>query len=421
MFFLAAAGGAQQGINGIDPTSIVNQIGKFLPLETLAKAVDQAMSGQNWLGMNTIGLCLIIIATVQEIPRTQGGEFFNVILRAIIALAVMAIITPLMWGGEVLVQNLVSVIAGDFVKNTVDFTGFGPVQGGAVTRAQILYDFHVGGLFDKLHAPQALDGNPLDIADDLKRLLEWLIFGCLACLSLFVTFVMTLMLYVQKAILIFGLLLMPPFIGLQTWQGSARFLGVHYIQSMLGVLCWPIGWAFIYLGSAAAMHNLNDLFQKFADNNNGTEDLVLLIGILANFLLTSLWMVIGTVMAPGLINKVITAGGNFAAGAMGAVSGKAVGAAGDAIKGATTAAGAIAGAAAGAAVGGPAGAKAGLQVGSQLGGSVGAVAAAPGDSVRNSITQATGEGGGGAAPSGASFDAGLAALAQTGKGRGGTS
>jgi hypothetical protein len=125
MFFLAAAGGAQQGINGIDPTSIVNQIGSFLPLEKLAGVVDQAMST-----MNTIGLCLIIIATVQEIPRTQGGEFFNVILRAIIALAVMAIITPLMWGGEVLVQNLVSQIAGNFVKNPVDFKGFGPVPGG---------------------------------------------------------------------------------------------------------------------------------------------------------------------------------------------------------------------------------------------------------------------------------------------------
>jgi hypothetical protein len=276
-------------------------------------------------------------------------------------------------------------------------------------------------MFDALKAPQVLDGNPVQIVDDLKRMLEWLIFGCLACLSLFVTFVMTLMLYVQKAILIFGLLLMPPFIGLQTWQGSARFLGVHYIQSMLGVLCWPLGWAFIYVGNAAAMQNLQTLFQKFSTNNNGNEDIVLLIGIFANFLLTSLWMIIGTIMAPGLINKVITAGGNFAASAMGAVSGKAVGAAGDAIKGATTAAGAIAGAAVGGAVGGPAGAKAGSQVGSQLGGSVGAVAAAPGDSVRNSITQATGEGGGGAAPSGASFDAGLAALAQTGKGRGGTS
>jgi hypothetical protein len=409
MFFLAAAGGAQQGINSIGSTSIANQIGSYLPLDKLAQVVDGVMPV-----MDSIGLCLIIIATVQEIPKTQGGEFFNVILRAIIALAVMAMITPLMWGGEVLVQNLVSQIteaakAGKFVTNTLDFpTSFAPVK--AADRAKIIYDFNLGAMFNGLQAPAALDWN---IFDDPKRMLEWLVFGCAAVLSALVVFVMTLMLYVQKAILMFGLLLMPPFIGLQTWQGSSRFLGVHYIQSMLGVLCWPIGWAFIYVGNSAAMQNLNDLFQKFAANNNGNMDIVLLIAIFANCVLTSLWMNIGTIMAPGLIHKVITAGGNFAASAMGAVSGKAVSAMGDTIKGAATAAGAIAGAA----VGGPAGA----QVGSQLGGSVGAVAAAPTDSVRNSISQATGEGGGGAAPSGASFDAGLAALAQAGKGRGGTS
>jgi hypothetical protein len=255
-----------------------------------------------------------------------------------------------------------------------------------------------------------------DIVNDAKWLLELLILGSLLWVSLFVIFVMTLMLYVQKAILIFGLLLMPPFIGLQTWQGSARFLGVHYIQSMLGVLCWPIGWGLIYVGTAAGMQKLQMLFKQFSSTSNGNLDkldVVLLIFIFVNFVLVALWMIIGTIMAPGLINKVVTAGGNFAAGAMGAVAGKAIGGVGDTIKGAATAAGAIAGAA----VGGPAGA----QVGSQLGGSVGAVAAAPTDSVRNSITQATGEGGGGAAPSGASVDAGLAALARAGIGAGGTS
>jgi hypothetical protein len=426
MFFLAAAGAVptptplvnaiqNEAQKGIDPTSIANLIQTFLPLKALAETVDQVM----WI-MNLIGLCLIIIATVQEIPKTQGGEFFNVILRAIIALAVMAIITPLMWSGEVLVQNLVSDIttaaannaaagttaaAGtnitNFVQNVQPFTGFTSAQ--ADTRAQILYDFNWTAMFNALQPPPA-PTNVFDFGGDATWLLYLLILGSLLWISLFVIFVMTLMLYVQKAILIFGLLLMPPFIGLQTWQGSARFLGVHYIQSMLGVLCWPIGWGLIYVGTAAAMQNLQVLFQQFSNNNN---NIVLLIFIFVNFLLICLWMITGTIMAPGLMNKVITAGGNFAASAMGAVSGKAIGAPGDAIKGAAAAAGAVVGAA----VAGPGGA----QVGSQLGGSVGAVAAAPGDSARNSITQATGEGGGGAAPSGASFDAGLAALAQTGK------
>jgi len=413
MFILAAAGktltGAQaaaQAGAAIDAGSVAKLINGFLPLDTLAGVVDNVMSV-----MTPIGLCLIIIATVQEIPKTQGGEFFNVILRAIIALAVMAIITPLMWGAEVMVQDLVSQItgAGNFVKNAPPgFTFFGPAPG--ATRAQILYDFNLFAIPDQLQVPPS-PGNVFDIAGDATWLLEVLILGSLMWVSLFVIFVMTLMLYVQKAILIFGLLLMPPFIGLQTWQGSARFLGVHYIQSMLGVLCWPIGWGLIYVGTAAGMQKLNMLFQSFA--NNKSVDIVLLIFIFVNFLLVALWMIIGTIMAPGLINKVVTAGGNFAAGAMGAVAGKAIGGVGDTIKGAATAAGTIAGAA----VGGPAGA----QVGSQIGGSVGAVAAAPTDSVRNSITQATGEGGGGAAPSGASVDAGLAALARAGIGSGGTS
>jgi hypothetical protein len=416
LFFIAAAAGPA----GINPTSIANEIQSFLPLNTLAGVVDQVLPI-----FDVLGVFLIIVATVQEVPKAQGGEFFNVILRAMIALAVMGIVTPLMWGGEVLVQNICAALTAGtggngakFVGTAVAFTGFAPVP--AATRAQILYNFDFGAMFNGLQAPQAPTGvGVLNIVDDAKWLLAVIIYGALAWVALFTIFVMTLVLYVQKAILIFGLLLMPPFIGLQTWQGSSRFLGMHYIQSMLGVLCWPLGWGFIYVGTVAAMKNLQVLFQQFQNNSNsGAVDVVLLIFIFVNFFLVCLWMIIGTLMAPGLMNKVVTAGGNFAAGAMGAVSGKAIGAVGDTIRGAASATGAVAGAAIGAAVAGPAGAMAGAGLGGQLGGSVGGAAAAPTDSVRNSIAQGTGEGGGGAAPSGASADAGLAALAQVGKGRG---
>ncbi len=423
MLFLAAA-----TPGGVDSATLTSWVQSFLPLKALVTVVDQAMPV-----FDLIGAFLIIVATVQEIPKSRGADLLTVVLRAAVLLLMMVIITSLMWFSEVSSQSLVKAIASNsgangqnFVANTPPAPQIGQVPD-AATRAEILYNFNLDAMFNGLQAPNQPNGPTLfgfiplpqdpisSVVDEAKYLFQLLIFGLIGIVVLFSAFVMIVMLFVQKAILIFSRLLMPCALGILSWQGATRFLGINYIQSVLGVTCWPIGWGLIYVGTVAAMQNLTTQFNNFSK----TTDLGTLIFIFINVFLICVWMVIGTIMAPGLIMKVITAGGNFAASAMGAVSGKTIGAAGEAVKGAAQATGAIAGAAVGAMAGNP---LMGAQIGGQIGGSVGGAAAAPASSMASSVSQATGEGGGGGgvAPTNASSAAGFAALqglAQMGKGQ----
>jgi hypothetical protein len=86
-------------------------------------------------------------------------------------------------------------------------------------------------------------------ADYLTRVIIIAITGIVAA---FTVFVMMIMLILQKLILLFSGVLLPVFIAclsIPATRGSAQ----NFLKSLVGVACWPVGWAIINVGTQAAL------------------------------------------------------------------------------------------------------------------------------------------------------------------------
>jgi hypothetical protein len=180
----------------------------------------------------------------------------------------------------------------------------------------------------------------------------------------FTVFVMEVMLMLQKLILLGSRPLMPIFIACLS-IGAAEGSAQNFLKSVLGVMCWPIGWALVHIGTMAAIQNLHPpswtaaLFQLVVSG--------LALGVVC------LWMIVGTVGAPFLIAKMVRSGSNFAHAMVSNFAGVAGQHAGRGVRAGSTVAGALVGSAAGGAPGVVVGASVGALAGEALSMPIGSV------------------------------------------------
>src|SRR6516225_748641 len=168
-------------------------------------------------------------------------------------------------------------------------------------------------------------------ADYIMRVVFILLTGLVACVTVFI---MEAMLVIQKLILVGSKLLVPVWIAalsLPAAKGSAQ----TFLKFVAGVMCWPIGWALVHVGTMAAFQALQP-----PSLNASLGELVLAFSTLA---IACLWPVVGTIGAPFLIARMVTSGTNFAADMMGSFASVAGQHASRGIQGAAPVAGALMG------------------------------------------------------------------------------
>ena len=434
---------------------IVNWLQQFVPLAQMDTVVTACTPT-----FQLIAVLLLVLGAVQEIPKHQAEGVFLVIARVVVICAFIAYVPSWMFFGEVFAQNLTSVIcsaASQSVGGTGAMTAFissgnqpslantpilSNTPGSLASNSQgalVMYDYTT--LYSQLDStltavsngytavsqnnePEwkkivgivvgGLPGVAINAGEDLiVDAFNYIFNFCSNLLAAISVFVLATMLLIQKAILILSRLFMPPFLALLSWQGPSRFLGVNYLQSVIAVMSWPIGWGIVYIGGVAGLANVQTILAQGIKTGSLGGNPVTPISLFVDIALICLWLMTGAIIAPMLMTRVVTAGGNFAAGLVGAAAGRALGLGGAMVSAAAGAAGTAAGAAIGAAVGGPAGAVTGASMGSSIGGGLGnAVAGQTFGSAQSAVGQATGGdgGGGGAVPSRASSYAGMAAL-----------
>jgi hypothetical protein len=190
--------------------------------------------------------------------------------------------------------------------------------------------------------------------DYIMRGIFILLTGLVACVTVFI---MQAMLVIQKLIMVFSKLAVPVMIAclsLPAARGSAE----TFLKSVFGVMCWPIGWALVHVGTMAALQGLQP-----PNMNASLGELMLGFATLA---VVCLWPVVGTIGAPFLIAKMVTSGTHFAQHMVGAFAS----AAGQHAARGVQAGGVVTGAAIGGAIGGAGGAAAGASLGGMAGGAV---------------------------------------------------
>lgn len=218
----------------------------------------------------------------------------------------------------------------------------------------------------------ATPNNPLDWGAWVQYLVRIIIISCCSFVAIAAVFIMELLLLVQQAITALSGPLIPMFVGCLALP-QAHSTAMTFFRQVIGVLCWPVGWAVGNIATVAALQNL-----KPPNWSAGLEDI---IGAGFAFGVVCVFLIAVAAGAPGIIFLTVTRGSNFAQHLAGSVASsmgqhaarnaQSIGAVGGALVGSS---------------GGPAGALAGSQMGSK----VGRLLAEPLQSSVGAIERATG-------------------------------
>jgi hypothetical protein len=204
--------------------------------------------------------------------------------------------------------------------------------------------------FSQQFTPPPLDLNPWAYFVYSARVIFIATTGLAVAITIFI---MQIMLIIQKVIMMFSILLVPLFVAFMAIP-AMEGTGQMGLKSIAGVMCWPIGWAIVNIGTVVGFQHV-----ALPSQNAGIGEL---LWAALTLCLVCAWPILGTLVAPVLIGRMITRGTNFISGMMGAFIGAAGGAAVSGIQGASTAAGALIGS-----TGGPAGAALGAAIGNKAG------------------------------------------------------
>ncbi len=112
---------------------------------------------------------------------------------------------------------------------------------------------------------------------------------------------MQALLFIQQAIVILSTMLLPVFIAFLVMGGSQEGIGVAFIRTIWGVLCWPLGWGIVNIGAQAGLSVLS----------TSTDGGVLSgLALLLQFGLVGAWIIVGTAAVPFAISGALTRGAN---------------------------------------------------------------------------------------------------------------
>lgn len=125
----------------------------------------------------------------------------------------------------------------------------------------------------------------------------------------------------QQFLLLLNSIFLPAFVAMLA-VGGLSGLGSRYVMGLVGVLAWPLGWAFINTGTSAMLESVGETLQ----NSQGWEVGAYLWAV-AICMVIPFWMIIGYVVSPFVIQRMVTSGGNAAQGMFSAITRTAAGAA----------------------------------------------------------------------------------------------
>jgi hypothetical protein len=339
-------------VNPESPSSVQRWLHSLAPVETIAQVIDKAM-----IEFIAVGAFLLIVGYM--VDCIESSTPIRPTARVAVLFVAIAASPWFVTLGEGIVNGIVRAIASIdpqmnwlVVNNRNDYS----MAMNFAKPYHILSQF-VAGKF----TTNAPGWDVTKWPDYLARLLVILWVGGSAAVAVFV---MELVLVLQKLIMIGSRPFMPVFIACLSIP-AANGSGKNFLLGVIGVICWPIGWAIVHIGTMAALQNLHP-----PSWNASLGEL-----FFAAVILTAIaaWMILATAGAPWLMSRKVTHGASFAAGALAGwatTMGRHVG---NMIRSGSTVGGALAGAG----LAGPAGMAAGAGIGAKVGSTAGGMAASP--------------------------------------------
>ena len=126
---------------------------------------------------------------------------------------------------------------------------------------------------------------------------------------------------VQQFLFQFSLIFLPAMIAMIA-VGGLSSIGTRYVMSVIGLLAWPMGWAFVNVGTEAMLTVIVNTLKSASASD---YELTTYLWAYAICTVIPLWIILGYCFVPFVIQRMVTSGANAAQGLIGQAAGAAIG------------------------------------------------------------------------------------------------
>jgi hypothetical protein len=286
----------------LDPKVFLN------PLQELAK--------QLIVVSRSLAFIMLVWSMMSRLSGHQHGEFWPTILRGVVLTAIMGLGNQLIY----MVDNEVNLVLAmpihvtssdgaqitDSLGATPDMISqrwskiFGEVQNPVPQTSQQNQGNSNGGVVGTIVGAIIPGANEVSgLWNEAKNIAWNIIHAIWRGVQLLAVIFLSGLYLLQRILLIAGGVYYPIAIG-QMGSRTLRNTGLNFLLSYLGLFAWPIGWGIVNLGVLVAIAT------NPARTNVTMEDLLrsLMIGLPVIF-----WIILGYILAPFCIQKVVAKGG----------------------------------------------------------------------------------------------------------------
>jgi hypothetical protein len=302
-------------------TSAAGALDGFLNLDPLVDSI-QRMLNDYQPAVYAIAFVLLTVGTMREFLYPEVRRFLDAVLRAVLLVASISFAPSFISWCDQAARALAELPAAGQVNLGDSSYSIKSGQTPAITQLeQVLQTKIKGSGFNQsgsgngvTNNPQ-FSSNPLDFGKDVgmawsyiagftQNLVWQILFAIYLLCLLLCKVIIVLMQFVQKVVVI-GFKLYTPIAVAEYAHRSLKSKAVGFFLTFVGVLCWPVGWSLVNTVTLGIFKSLP------APENQNFATLMIAIVLAIPVLL---WVLIGHVVAPIFVQKMVIRGGSVIQG-----------------------------------------------------------------------------------------------------------
>ncbi len=310
-------------------SSITGALDKFLNLESLVNSIEGVLNDYR-PATYAVAFILLVVGTMREFLYPETRRFFSAVLQAVLLVATISFASNLIDWCDRAAQALAQLPAAQEVSFGNWSYSMKPGATPTVTLLeQVLQakiegaDFNKGNSgkrFGSTQNPPQFSSNPLDIGTDIgiawnyiagfTQNMVWEILFAIYLLCLLLCKVIIILMQFLQKVIVMGFKLYTPIAVAEYAHRSLKSKAIGFFLTFVGVLAWPVGWSLVNAVTFGVFKSLP------APQNQSFATLMIAIVLAVPVLL---WVLIGHVMAPIFVQKVVIRGGAAIQGFVGTV------------------------------------------------------------------------------------------------------
>jgi hypothetical protein len=306
-------------------TSATGALDGFLNLEPLVASIQRVL-GDYQPAAYAIAFVLLTVGTMREFIYPETRRFIDALLRAVLLVATISIAPSLIDWCDQAARALAELPAAEQVNLGDQFYSIKPGQAPAITQLEQVLQTKIEGSNSAESAaatsqkPPQFSANPLDFGKDMgiawsyiagftQNLVWEVLFAIYLLCLLLCKVIIVLMQFLQKVVVI-GFKLYTPIAVAEYAHRSLKSKAIGFFLTFVGVLSWPVGWSLVNSVTLGIFKSLP------APENQNFATLMIAIVLAVPVLL---WVLIGHVVAPIFVQKVVIRGGSVIQGFAGTI------------------------------------------------------------------------------------------------------